>query len=470
MLPRLKRPLIALIVLPLLIGLGAVGFQIVAAEPYTIYIDGTPIQVRGSFDNIGELLAAADVTVAPGDLVVPALSMRASPDSAVQVVRADGVQVRTDDGVRIYRTHQTTVGGFLREAGLTLQRSDQVRADGVLIAFNQIDNTPLPRELSIGRFHPITIQVGSETRNVITSARTVGEALTEAGINLFASDGVEPLPGTWITPGMTISVRPSQPYTIRVDGRVLQTRSHAQTPLGVLAEAGVGLVGRDYTQPAADEILPPGAAIDVIRVTEDFYTEDTPIPHQTTWEPTDLLELDTVGVLTTGQDGLLRRRTRITYENGVEVSRTPDGEWVALEPVNRRLGYGTNIVIRTLETPEGPVEYWRKVRMRVTSYTAASSGKAPDHPAYGITASGRPAGKGIVAIDRNIVPFRTYVYVPGYGTGYAGDTGGQIIGRWIDLGYDEHNFEWWRGEVDVYYLTPVPEPERINYLLPQALP
>lgn len=466
----LAKRLLPLLLLPLLILLGAAGYRVVQAEPYTVYVDGAPLQVHGAFDDVGELLAAADVTLRPGDIVIPALTTPITPDAAVQIVRARSVALRTETQTRTYTTHQTTIGGFLREAGIAVQRSDQLRADGVLIAFNQIDRTPLPRELALGRFHPVTIQDGAQTRSVITGARTVGAALQEAGITLFAADGVDPLPGSWITPDMTITIRRSQPYTIRVDGRVLNTRSHAQTPLDVLAEAGVGLVGRDYTNPPADAILTPNSTIDVIRVTEDFYTEDSPIAFATTWEPTDRLEIDTVGVLVAGQDGILRRRTRITYENGVEASRTPDGEWVALAPVNRRLGYGTNIVIRTIDTPDGPLEYWRKVRMRVTSYTAATSGKAADHPAYGITASGRPAGKGIVAVDRNVVPFRTNVYVPGYGVGYAGDTGGGIIGRWIDLGYDEDNFEWWRGYVDVYYLTPVPAPERINYLIPTALP
>jgi hypothetical protein len=45
-----------------------------------------------------------------------------------------------------------------------------------------------------------------------------------------------------------------------------------------------------------------------------------------------------------------------------------------------------------------------------------------------------------------------------------------VIGRWIDLGYDEAEFVGWSGYVDVYYLTPVPPVERINFLLPTALP
>ena len=180
--------------------------------------------------------------------------------------------------------------------------------------------------------------------------------------------------------------------------------------------------------------------------------------------------MDTTAVVSVGQPGILRQRVRVRYENGIEVSQMVDGEWVAQQPVNQVIGYGTRINIGVIDTPQGPLEYWRVVRMRVTAYTAASSGKAPDHPNYGITASGVPAGTGVVAIDRSVVPFRSNVYVPGYGVGFAGDTGGGVRGRWIDLGYDEDEYVSWSGYVDVYYLTPVPAPEDINYLLPANLP
>ena len=104
--------------------------------------------------------------------------------------------------------------------------------------------------------------------------------------------------------------------------------------------------------------------------------------------------------------------------------------------------------------------------IRDRSYTAASSGKEPGDPAYGITASGAQAGFGVVAIDPTVVPFKSYVYVPGYGVAYAGDTGGGIKGRFIDLGYDEGALKSWRGTVDVYYLGQPPAAEDIRWVLP----
>lgn len=316
----------------------------------------------------------------------------------------------------------------------------------------------------------ITINDGSRQELRNTSAQTVAQALQEANLVVNAVDSVEPPLSARLTPGLIINVRRAIPVTIHADGRIIHSSGHHTTVAAALAEAGVTLIGADYTRPGLEATLQPGATIHVIRVAEDLTFVDTPLPYQTIWQATPQLELDTRAVISAGVPGIRRQRFRIRYENGVEVSRVLEGESVVQQPVNEIIGYGTRIVVRTLETPEGPQAYWRVVRMRVTSYTAASSGKEPGDPYYGITASGVPAGKGVVAVDRSIVPFRSYVYVPGYGRAFAGDTGGEIHGRWIDLGYDEANYRPWSGTVDVYYLTPIPPLEDINYLLPEVLP
>jgi len=471
--PFSTRILIAVL---LFVGLGSLvvaGF-IIAQEEYAIY-DGSgseaPIMVAGNFQTIGDVLDAADVTVRPEDIVQPALSAPAAPSTAIQIQRAQAVTVRTEtDGTRTLFTHQPTIGAFLAEAGISVQRTTQIYADETVVPFTALDQTPLPSVLEIGRFLTVTIQEGGQQQVVRTAAQTVGGVLEENNIEIFAADGVEPPLGSWLEPEMVIQVQRSFPLSIQVDGRLMQVRSHHTNALDVLAEVGIGLVGYDYTRPGPEVPLQPNSTIEVIRVTEDFRFVDEPIPYQTLWQASDELDIDTRAVISYGAPGIKRQRIRVRYENGVEASQTVDSEWVAREPVNEVMGYGTRINIGTVNTPEGPREYWRVVRMRVTAYTAASSGKSPGDPGYGITASGRPAGTGIVAIDRSVVPFGSEVYVPGYGVGYAGDTGGGVRGRWIDLGYDEDEYRSWSGYVDVYYLTPIPAPEDINYLLPTTLP
>lgn len=52
------------------------------------------------------------------------------------------------------------------------------------------------------------------------------------------------------------------------------------------------------------------------------------------------------------------------------------------------------------------------------------------------TASGTTVGKGTVAVDRQVIPLGTRLYVEGYGEGTALDTGESIIGMKIDLWMD----------------------------------
>jgi len=56
----------------------------------------------------------------------------------------------------------------------------------------------------------------------------------------------------------------------------------------------------------------------------------------------------------------------------------------------------------------------------------------------GTTASGLPVGPGIVAVDPNVIPLGTRMYIPGYGKGIAADIGGGIKGNIIDLWYSTY--------------------------------
>ena len=465
----LKRIGLALLGVAVLTSVIAAGY-IAAQEQYTLYVDGEGFTVDGNFDTVGEVISAVGIQLHGQDIVQPPLAAAAAPEIAIQIDRANAVTLRNEDGTQTVWTHQPTLGAFFAESGLVVDRTDEVTADGSMVDFQALDQTPLPSVIEIGNFKTITIHDGKDTQTLRTAVQTVGEALQEAGITVYAADGIEPVAGSWLTPDLHVYVRRSMPLTVKVDGRVIQTRSHHTNAADVLAEMGIGLVGMDYVRPGPETTLRENSVVEVVRVTEDFRIEDEPIAYETLYQPTDQLEIDNRALLQSGVPGVLRRRIRVRHENGVPVGETLDGEWVASQPVDEIIGYGTNIVVRSVETPAGYYEYWRVVRMRVTSYTAASSGKPPDHPAYGITASGVRAGTGIVAVDPRVVPFRSWVYVPGYGSGYAGDTGGGVKGRWIDLGYDQNEYQSWSGYVDVYYLTPAPDPADINYLIPTWLP
>lgn len=81
----------------------------------------------------------------------------------------------------------------------------------------------------------------------------------------------------------------------------------------------------------------------------------------------------------------------------------------------------------TVETSNGYVAYSQAMDMEATAYLPT------DGSAEGITAMGIPATYGIVAVDPDVIPLGSKVYIPGYGEALAADTGGAIQGYKIDL-------------------------------------
>ncbi|RPF49615.1 3D (Asp-Asp-Asp) domain-containing protein [Thermodesulfitimonas autotrophica] len=99
----------------------------------------------------------------------------------------------------------------------------------------------------------------------------------------------------------------------------------------------------------------------------------------------------------------------------------------------------------------------RVVRVVATGYTAGyeSTGKRPGDPGYGITRSGLPAARGACAVDPDVIPLGSVLFVPGYGYAVALDTGGAIKGNRIDLFFPEEReaLAWGRRAVQVFIVA-----------------
>ncbi|PKM78108.1 MAG: hypothetical protein CVU90_03530 [Firmicutes bacterium HGW-Firmicutes-15] len=60
-------------------------------------------------------------------------------------------------------------------------------------------------------------------------------------------------------------------------------------------------------------------------------------------------------------------------------------------------------------------------------------------PYYGLPSYiGLPLARGIIAVDPNVIPMGTRLYVEGYGEGIAADQGNAIKGNRLDLFFDTH--------------------------------
>lgn len=471
----------------ILAGLLTVGYFRTQTR-MTLMVDGYGQPFRTHQTSVGALLKEAGLEIQQKDIVSPGLEASITEGEVLSVRLARPVTVQVDGRTIEMRTHSQTSGDLLQELGIVLQPRDRVIMDGREVSltaslpghnptsrvvssrggnrdrYSQGEDAPL--HIVIQRAVPIQLDNSGHLTTLYTTQTTVGEALRAEGITLYLGDQVEPSLSSSISPDMRVYIHRSKPVTIQVDGRLIKTRTRGETVSEALAQEGIVLLGKDYTEPSVEAPIVGDAAIRVVRVTEEMVIEQEPISFQMALQPDPNLELDHQRLDQEGEDGITKRRIHVVYEDDMEVERALEAEWVDREPTNKVIAYGTKIVLRKLETPDGVLTYWRKIRALATSYTAATSGKSPDHPQYGKTFLGWEMRGGIVAVDPQVINLETEMYVPGYGVGVAGDTGGKVRGRHVDLGYEEGELKLWYKWVDVYLLAPPPPKNQIRWVLP----
>jgi hypothetical protein len=296
-----------------------------------------------------------------------------------------------------------------------------------------------------------------------TSALTVGQALSDAGLSFTQNDLLDPPAETPITQSLTVTFSPARDLTIFVGDSIVKIRSSARTVGKALAEAGIPLIGLDTSSPPENEAPPADGQIRVVRVYETTQVALEPIPFTEQVVESPDVPLGQKDTIQPGVNGIAMIRSRIRYKDGKEVSRVTESKTVIREPQTRIVQSGEKIVL----APVGgtiPYDYWFATQMYATIYSPCASGTGGC--SYG-TASGARAGQGIVAVDYSIYSYLAgmQVYIPGYGVATIGDTGGGPVietklgvprTKWIDLGFNEGEIRDMTGWVTVYFLAPAP--------------
>ncbi len=459
-----------LLMLALVVGGGLLvlsgGVRNNAPRTVTLIVDGLETQLSTNAATVRDLLANEGIVIAPDDtttVVQPPLDAALAPQDRVVVDYQRSVSLSVDGLTSFFSTVMDQPQDILNAAEVTLAPADRVLVNGSAVPQDQLDSYPLPaNEIVVRRALAVTVEDGDQQIALdTTTAQTVGDAVAEAGLVLYLGDRVDPAVEEALIDSLTITVIRALPLSIEVDDTTIETRTQAETVGAALSDAGVVLTGLDYSLPAENARVRADMTVRVVRVTQVLESEDIEVPFGSVYQADPTLEIDQRRVIQAGVPGLDQRQTRVRIEDGVEVLRQDIGTARVTDPTDQIVAYGTQIVVRTLDTPDGPVQYWRRFNMLATSYHPAALG------GDNITATGKILTKGIVGIDPGIISYGTRLYVPGYGIGEAADTGGPRSTRyWIDLGYDDENWVSWSRQVDVYLLAPAPPPDQIDYLLP----
>ena len=219
-----------------------------------------------------------------------------------------------------------------------------------------------------------------------------------------------------------------------------------QTVAQLLERAGAAVGENDELSLPLDEVVTPETVVKLDRVVYQTLVTEEDIPYETVERHTPLLQDGKTRQLTAGSNGTQTRTVVEKYVNGVKTEEVSNTVAVTKEATDEVILYGDHTAtVSTLETPDNivldsngnPVNYVRKITGKGTAYSAKDGAK---------TASGRYAIPGHVAVNPNVIPYGSKLYIKSadgdfvYGYAVAADTGIALMdGRvTVDLFFDTY--------------------------------
>jgi uncharacterized protein YabE (DUF348 family) len=297
-----------------------------------------------------------------------------------------------------------------------------------------------------------TVHADGLSTSQITSGATVGQGLASLGVRIGENDLVEPSPDVRLLPGMHVYVTHAKSVRIIFgsEGRLVYTR--AGTVREFLREVGIEPQEGDRTFPKLDDPIRKGMTVSFVTFRDGVDFTEELIGYATVYEDDPEMLDGERRVVAAGVEGIVRREYKITRLNGVEVGRELVSE-VRFPASDEVIAVGTRAPSAPAPSSSGPVVTFEglncveTMNVYATSYTAASAGGS------GVTATGTGVYRGIIAVDPRVIPLGTQMWIPGYGYGIAADTGGGVVGAFIDLGYGPDDVVDWQSQyVDICIL------------------
>ena len=374
--------------------------------------------------------------------------------SSIVTVAALTKDITILDGENRYAvsTMQAETQKILEMAGLTIGENDEVLRDDA----NGV--------ITIKRAFDVSVAADGTQKNLIFTEGTVADALKEANVTLGENDTVSPELTAALTPDTKVSVTRWHNLTLTVGG---ETRT-AVVPEGSLKNAlfllNVGVGENDVISMDKESEITGDSEVNIDRVEyrEVTTTESVDFEVETT-ETSDLYKSESKVV----REGETGERTIVTSQklvNGEVAEETVISSEITREPVSKQVLVGTKNkpaaaatvgADGTLIDSNGNVISYSKVFTgNCTAYSAREGAR---------TASGLPVAYGRVAVNPNVIPYGTRLYICSpdgsyvYGYAIAADTGGAMMsGRALaDLFFntDGECYSFGRRAMSVYVLS-----------------
>ncbi len=323
--------------------------------------------------------------------------------------------------------------------------------------------------------------------NVIVCMSTSNDpqvVIQQAGLELGESDTYT----TQKSDGVSqIMINRVQMICVEEGSEMSVVGSYGGTVADVLASLDITLSPSDVLSCPLTAETYDGMNIHITRRETETITYEEPIPFSRQVYEDDSLTPGEEQVLVPGVDGVCRYTAEVVYEDGVEVSRDILSQQILTAPTDETVlvGVDRSLKEQVLESGREPAPtpdwaapalsetteldpsvqyipgtaqpYRYAIQCTASAYTCESPSGVTTP---GTTFSGTPARVGAIAVDPDVIPLGSKLYIVTndgeyvYGYCTAEDTGSAIQGYKVDLYYDSYDFcmLFGRREATVYVI------------------
>lgn len=368
------------------------------------------------------------------------------------------VQVTQNGQKKLIRTHANTIEELLSELNVTVQQHDELShqlADPVEYGMDVTYIASKSINLAIDRNH---------TEQYYTTASTVGEFFDQEGLDFKDRDELTHGLDDLVENGMDIEVQQSFQVTVNDGGKDKKVWTTGTTVANFLDQQGITLNEHDELNVDEKDRLSADHPVEITRVEKVTDIVEEEVDYSIVTKKDDSLPKGEKKVVTDGEKGLITKEYEVIIKNGEETSRELIKENVDKESTKEIVAFGTKVEkkepVKTASVSassstsssspsssshssnssasqasttasRGDTSGAETLYMHATAYTANCTG-CSGITATGINLKANPDQK-VVAVDPNVIPLGSKVWVEGYGHAIAGDTGGAINGNRIDL-------------------------------------
>lgn len=249
----------------------------------------------------------------------------------------NGVNVVINDRqivTELFVKDNATVKDAIEAAEITLNEKDEVSP-----ALSEVVSEGT--SITIKRHTTVTVVKDGEEKEVELTGASVLDAIEAAELTYTEYDYINHDLMAYLSQGMVIDIITRYPIIINADGENFTILTSAKTVEEALLEQGIVLDKKDKVSPALDSALAADTKIVVNRVATKTLVVKEAIPFENETEYSSSMYKDESTVTVEGVDGVKEVEYLITYVDGKEQSRKVISEKVITEPVNGVVTVGT---------------------------------------------------------------------------------------------------------------------------------